>query len=159
MTLLEWGALGELLGGLAIIVSLIYVGMQLRQSNSMARSETRQEISSSMGNWALAVASSPSLAEAMGKVHYHDLVRNEASDQDRIQIGYALVALVSQQHFIFEQRKAGILTNQELDGLYGAGTALLSKPYLKSLWPVMRPTFPLDFAEWYEKRFQLRDSE
>ena len=28
MTLMDWGALGELIGGVAIIVSLIYVGVQ-----------------------------------------------------------------------------------------------------------------------------------
>jgi hypothetical protein len=157
MTLLEWGALGEIVGGIAIIVSLIYVGMQLKQSNSMARSETRQEISSSMSNWALTLASSPSLAEAMSKVHYHELVRDDASDQEKIQIAYALFALVGQQNFIFQQWKAGLLTDEELDDLYSPGTALHSKPYLKSLWPTMRPSFPTDFAEWYEKRFQLCD--
>jgi hypothetical protein len=31
MTLQDWGALGELVGGVAIIVSLIYVGLQIRQ--------------------------------------------------------------------------------------------------------------------------------
>jgi len=30
MTLLEWGAIGELIGGVAIIVSLIYVGLQIK---------------------------------------------------------------------------------------------------------------------------------
>ena len=32
MTLLEWGALGELIGGIAIIVSLIYIGLQIKQN-------------------------------------------------------------------------------------------------------------------------------
>ena len=32
MTLVEWGALGELIGGVAIIVSLIYVGVQIKDS-------------------------------------------------------------------------------------------------------------------------------
>jgi hypothetical protein len=93
----------------------------------------------------------------MGKVHYHELVRDDASDQEKIQIAYALFALVGQQNFIFQQWKAGLLTGEELDDLYSPGTALHSKPYLKSLWPIMRPSFPPDFAEWYEKRFQLCD--
>lgn len=32
MTLLEWGAVGELIGGVAIIVSLIYVAAQIKQN-------------------------------------------------------------------------------------------------------------------------------
>jgi len=30
MTLLKWGAIGELIGDVAIIVSLIYVGRQIK---------------------------------------------------------------------------------------------------------------------------------
>jgi len=32
MTLLEWGAVGELIGGVAIIISLIYVAVQIKQN-------------------------------------------------------------------------------------------------------------------------------
>lgn len=39
MTIQEWGAVGELIGGIAIIVSLLYVGFQIRQSNRFAKAE------------------------------------------------------------------------------------------------------------------------
>jgi hypothetical protein len=42
MTLQDWGALGELIGGAAIIVSLIYVAFQIRQSTHATRSATSQ---------------------------------------------------------------------------------------------------------------------
>ena len=42
MTLQDWGALGELIGGVAIIVSLIYVASQIRQSTKAARAATSQ---------------------------------------------------------------------------------------------------------------------
>ena len=32
MTLQDWGAIGEVIGGVAIIFSLIYVGIQVKQS-------------------------------------------------------------------------------------------------------------------------------
>ena len=32
MTILEWGAVGELVGGAAVIVTLIYLAFQLRQN-------------------------------------------------------------------------------------------------------------------------------
>ena len=37
MDIMELGAIGELVGGVAVIASLIYVGFQVRQSNSVAR--------------------------------------------------------------------------------------------------------------------------
>jgi hypothetical protein len=43
MTLLEWGALGELIGGIAIIVSLIYVGAQIKQNTKATTIATSQD--------------------------------------------------------------------------------------------------------------------
>ena len=45
MTLQDWGALGELIGGIAIIISLIYVGVQLNLSNKATRAATNQAFS------------------------------------------------------------------------------------------------------------------
>ena len=46
MTLQDWGALGELIGGGTIIVSLIYVGLQIKQSTAAARAATSQSFGS-----------------------------------------------------------------------------------------------------------------
>jgi len=45
MTLQDWGALGEMVGGAAIIVSLLYVGLQIRHSTNATRSATSQAFS------------------------------------------------------------------------------------------------------------------
>jgi len=42
MSLQDWGAIGELIGGVAIIVSLLYVGLQIKHSNREARAATMQ---------------------------------------------------------------------------------------------------------------------
>ncbi len=42
MSLQDWGAIGELLGGVAIIVSLLYVGLQIKHGNRETRANTLQ---------------------------------------------------------------------------------------------------------------------
>ena len=42
MSLQDWGAIGELVGGIAIIVSLLYVGLQIKHGNKEARAATLQ---------------------------------------------------------------------------------------------------------------------
>jgi hypothetical protein len=49
MNILELGAIGELVGGVAVIGSLLYVGLQLRQSNKVAKSESIREIARETG--------------------------------------------------------------------------------------------------------------
>jgi hypothetical protein len=57
MTLVEWGALGELIGGVAIIVSLIYVGVQVKHSAKATRSAAANDASVSMQTWYLEMGS------------------------------------------------------------------------------------------------------
>ncbi len=40
MDIIELGAIGELVGGVAVIASLLYVGLQVRQSNQINRAES-----------------------------------------------------------------------------------------------------------------------
>ncbi len=42
MDIMELGAIGELVGGVAVIGSLIYVGLQVRQNNEQARQSCRR---------------------------------------------------------------------------------------------------------------------
>jgi hypothetical protein len=63
MTLLEWGALGELIGGVAIIVSLIYVGVQVKDSAKATRSAAANDASVSMQAWYLELGSNRQASE------------------------------------------------------------------------------------------------
>ena len=42
MDIMELGAIGELVGGVAVVGSLIYVGLQVRQSNRLAQADAVQ---------------------------------------------------------------------------------------------------------------------
>ncbi len=148
-------ALAEIIAAIGVIVSLIYVGQQLKQSNLTARSMTRQEINSSINTWAMSIAASPTLAEAIAKVNSQGLLRDDATDVEKVEIGYALFALVNQQHYIYRQWQDGLIGDQEFEGLFGPSTPILTKPYMRSLWPIVRASFPTEFAAWYENRYQL----
>ena len=45
MTLQDLGSIGELVGGVAIIVSLLYVGIQIRQGTKATQAATNQAFS------------------------------------------------------------------------------------------------------------------
>ncbi len=125
----------------------------------MARSSFRQELGSQANHWAMSIASSPSLAEALAKVHFEDFERNDATGPERMQIVYALVGVVGQIFFAFEHWKEGILSDEQFAELYSPRNTLLSTPYLTSVWPQLRPGYPEDFNEWFEQWLDLGDSE
>ena len=43
MTIQEWGAIGEVIGGVAVVASLLYLGLQVRQSTQQARVRATNE--------------------------------------------------------------------------------------------------------------------
>ena len=156
MSIQDLAALGELIGAIAV-ASLLYVGKQLRQSNAMSRSEIRNALSSQANAWATSIATSPSLAEAMAKAHFHDLVRENATETERIQVAYIYVGIVGQIHMAYEQMQEGFLSSDELDEYFGEQTPLLNLPYLRSLWPLLSTNYPPDFQRWFESRHGLSD--
>ena len=147
--------IAELIGAAGVILSLIYVGKQLKQTNSISRSNVHWARSDGMVGWATSVACTPDLCETLAKVHYHNLVRDSATEAERMQLGYLLSGLVGQIHMSFEQWKEGIITKAELEGFYGPATAVLAQPYIASAWPVLRHGFPADFQEWFERRDEI----
>jgi hypothetical protein len=151
-------SLAQVIGAIGVISSLLYVGKQLKQTNSMARSVARQALSEQINDWAMAVASSPSLAECFSKVHFQRLVREDATELERTQIVYAVVGFLWQIHLAYEMNKEGILTQKELNDLYGPSGPMLRQPYMRSLWPALRPGYPPDFQQWFDQRFNFAGS-
>jgi hypothetical protein len=153
------GSIGEITAAIGVILSLLYVGRQLKHSNTMARSSFRQGLGLQATQWAMSIASSPSLAEVVAKVHFEDLVREDATGPERMHIAYTMVGLIGQIFYAFEHWKEGILTDDQFAELYSPRNAILSKPYLASVWPYLSPGYPEDFNKWFEQYFDLAGPE
>lgn len=158
---MNWDAISsiaEVIAAIGVILSLLYVGRELRQSNLMARSATRQEINAAVNNWSMGIATSPTLSDDFAKVQIDGLVRDDASDAQKMRIGYALFAMINQQLYAYQQWKEGIISENELNEIFGPGSAnILTTAYLHSVWPIIRLSFPGEFAEWFSERYQLND--
>ena len=57
MDIMELGAVGELVGGVAVVASLIYVGLQVRQNTSALRANAAQGFADSINGAILLTAS------------------------------------------------------------------------------------------------------
>jgi hypothetical protein len=51
MSLHELANLGQIIGGLAVVISLIYVAYQIRQNTNAVRSATAQTVHEHFSNW------------------------------------------------------------------------------------------------------------
>jgi len=155
---MDWNALaaiGELVGAAAVVVSLLYVGRELKHSSTVARIQGIQSTNEKLFDWALVIAGDPELADLMGRVESTDCGPKDFSPRDAARVGFLYHALLNLTHTLYERRSQGLITAPELDRWAGENRGLMGAPYLCSLWPGLRPNFPEDYACWLEERFNL----
>lgn len=144
----------EILGTIGVIVSLVYVGRQLKLTNSTSRSMLRQSMSGLLTNLTISIASSPELAQAVSKVLHERRTRDDLTGVERTQIAACYGAIIDRLYLAYEQEKDGILSQEELEAVYRPGNAWMTTPYLASFWPIVKESWPSDFADWFDHRFQ-----
>ncbi len=72
MDIMELGAIGELVGGVAVIASLIYVGLQVRQTNRQSASDSGTDVLAEMNRLQEFVFSDPAGATLLLKLKNGD---------------------------------------------------------------------------------------
>ena len=103
MTIQEWGALGELIGGMAIIISLLYVGYQIRQSNNLAKAESMRDILD-VSAYNQLMAQNPDLGDIVAK-GYRDFSSLSPSEQRTFH--HVLSLLMNHAENVFRQHQFG----------------------------------------------------
>lgn len=63
MDIMQLGAIGELVGGVAVIGSLLFVDVQIRQSNQQSREMAMRDLSLQFDRWSEMILRNPDLRE------------------------------------------------------------------------------------------------
>ena len=87
MTLEELGNLGEFLGAIGVIVTLIYLTVQLRQNTRAIRAQTVDDVTRSLRDFLLVLAQSPELARIEAKAQQEGLSALEPNEESQLR-GY-----------------------------------------------------------------------
>ena len=66
-TLQDWAHLAEIVGGVAIILSLLFVGFQVSENSRQVRSETAHNVTAAMQSWYLEMGANAQAASTFRK--------------------------------------------------------------------------------------------
>jgi hypothetical protein len=143
MTIQDWGALGELIGGIAIIISLIYVGLQIRQNTNATKMSSAHSYLDTQNGYVGLINQSGTLAEILSK---------GASDLNNLQGGEVIQfsafhdqSFSSFQTFYIEWQD-GVLDNRLWEFYRHAMADLLSHSGVQIWWSNRK--------HWYDDEFQ-----
>ncbi len=106
MDIMELGAIGEMVGGIAVIGSLVYLAIQVGHGTRSTRSVSYQAAVSSVAEWTRCVGADAELA-----VLFHDGSRDPSllTREQRIQYVYLMASTVRNFENIYYQFDSGAL--------------------------------------------------
>ena len=137
----------EILSASAVVVSLLFVGYEIRQNTSAIRIESYNEFSSRMSELLTSIAENERLSGLVAEVS-SGKVAADFDDRDRISISFIQGAAVRNWEGLYRSIEEGILPDSLLETI-GTGS-LTNNDYFRGTWPNTRPLYSNDFIAFFE---------
>ncbi|MEO8302361.1 MAG: hypothetical protein ABI608_11230 [Rhizomicrobium sp.] len=146
MSLADLASIGSFISGIGVVVSLIYLGLQVRQAKMHQQAAIRQGRASRMVEMFFHVAD-PALAEACAKGNAADETISEIQLQQ-----YQFVCLGLFYHYEDEyfQNKEGLTNDAAFASFVTGATRVMSVPGLRVQWKYLRGDFVPEFAKFLD---------
>ena len=131
MTLNDLANIGQVIGAIAVVISLIYVALQIRQNTNAVRSATAQTVHEHFANWYHLIAADAELSRiaASGLRDYASL-----SEQERVRFIAAFMSFLSYSQNAFLKWRQGLLAPALWTGWEQVILNLLGAPGGAALW-------------------------
>jgi hypothetical protein len=123
MTLEHWAYIGQIAAAIAVVASLIYLAIQVRQSNAVSRAQTRQSMIQLAREEILSIT--PEV--------YMAFISEEVTDEDKIRLHQWLMAMMRQREYEWLSRRDGVI-DQEMVDAYAAVIPMLLGPDRARRW-------------------------
>ena len=144
MSLQDWGALGELIGGAAIIVSLLYVGLEIRQSSNASRAATNQAFSIQFSDLIVQITNSD-----LRDIFWRGLngLNNLKGSENAALMAYLTAIMRTYETFYFE-RVEGRFDSRMWDGYSAQLVDLYNNDGVQEYWAIRKHQFSPDFDSY-----------
>ena len=152
----ELVSIAEILGALAIVISLIFVGMQVRQSSeetalntTAVRASAYQDLVAHVLTLNSDVYNNPQLAELVSRM----LNGGEAtSTTEAFQFQQVINFLLEHGDMAYYQYQIGNLDQERLNNIIGVVGNYSRAPYFQEIWePIMQERIDPEFARYLEE--------
>jgi len=128
------GAIGEIIGAVAVVVSLVYLAVQIRQSSAVTKSMAIQNWASTSALEKSAVFSDPEFAALVVR-GYADYDSLNGIDQRRFRNFY--IQTMNSFELLFFQLQNGTIDAMFFEGKKGSYLQLFKHPGAHKLWDLL----------------------
>ena len=143
------GAIGELVGAVAVIGSLIYVAVQIRANTAESKTARTQNLVSSNSEITAHIANNPELTETIrkGMINFESL-----SPTEQTQFSLIFYSIYNQWDFAYHQYLSGLLDKTFFDKLDHEIPLYTTLPGTAQWWENDKDRMSKEFREYVDKR-------
>ena len=125
------GTLAEIIGALAVVVSLIYVAIQIRQNTCESRTQRAQALMSANSDGNALIASTPDLAKIV-QTGMGDF--NALTEDEQFRFGFMFFSFFNKYDFAYHQFLDGQLDEKHWAKMHIELPLFVSLPGSKTWW-------------------------
>jgi len=142
----------ELVTAACVIVSLVFVGFEVRQNTQVARGQARQELASLNQEWLLLVSTDTKFNELWDRAWIQG---SELSDLEQRQATAMMLMNLRRLENVFLQYREGLVSESALSSYGFQGLRLYEGAPFRQWWPGGQRGFDSDFAAYFNQRFGI----
>lgn len=136
--------IAEIVGAVAVIISLIFVGVQVSQANDLARDAAEQKQIESMGRISLVVVENPQLADVMARA----TAGLDVSPGEQIQLTSYLMFVERTQEALYWQNLNGQIDPELWEAHRLQARAAQNNPLVQTIWESRKAYFSKRYREF-----------
>ena len=148
-------AVRETLGFLAVVASLVFVGLEIRQNTQVARAEAYRDVAIFTTDLAIRLAEDPEFQALYSRMQFGDAGGSAFTNAEQIQAAWRFDAVFRQAELIWRQVESGVLPPEAIDLMLNF---TLDLRFAREIWPLTREDLPADFAAAFmDQRMSCQD--
>ena len=151
MTLNELGNLGEFISGLAVVVTLVYLAIQIRHNTRAVRSSMHQDMIEST----LRIAESVSDTDDLGRIVLHaDEGYDELTDVERIRFDAYAERVFNNFESVFYSYRNSMIEEDLWESWESSYLTDISRAAMRRYWQEESPQHLRDFMDFVEEFYR-----
>jgi hypothetical protein len=148
LTLSQLGDLGDFLGGIGVIVTLLYLALQIRRNTQSVHAASLDSVAESHLEFLRSVGQDP----ALSKLWFNGLSgKLDLAETDGQQFGMLLLSVARLWERAFHMNRVGALDSLSWAGIGTELTLVLATPGGQAFWKTRQPMFSPDFVVYVEE--------
>ncbi len=147
MKLEKWALIAEIIGGVAIVLSLIFVGLEIRGNTQVVRAEAYERNIDSINEWRLELIRDPRLVATAGE--FYEVFGDDATDEEveRFRLNLLLNTLFGVYEKSYYALQYGILGPDEWIRFESQACLNRARSIEIGLWERMAVLLTREFAD------------